>query len=54
MGDTPEVPGPTPQEEVLIGSLSPDEIALEGLERICLVDPKRPELGFKMREEVVE
>lgn len=39
----------TPVEEVLIDSLSPNQLALEGLERIMLVDPDNPQLGWKMR-----
>lgn len=53
---TPDVPDPT--EEVLLASLSPDELRSEGLDEIkpvevrigdlVLKDPNNPEMGFKL------
>lgn len=41
----------SPVEQELFVALNPDQIALEGLDRICLVDPDHPELGFRLRSD---
>lgn len=41
----------TPTERVLYVSLNPDQIALEGLEKICLIDPSHPEQGWRLKSD---
>lgn len=42
---------PTAVERELFISLNPDQIALEGLDRTCLIDPNEPERGFRLRSD---
>lgn len=42
---------PTTTELELYTSLNPDQIALEGLDKIALMDPNEPEKGWRLKSD---